>query len=86
MRRSPADSTKRSLAAFGKLQHIPRSPGVVPPVQTSRPTAPPARPYYAVVRRTRRRGGTVRGAAVRVGWGRPPRGVAGACCAREATS
>ena len=22
MRRSPADSTKRSLAAFGKLQHI----------------------------------------------------------------
>ena len=24
MRRSPADSTNRSLAAFGKLQHIPR--------------------------------------------------------------
>ena len=23
MRRSPADSTNRSLAAFGKLQHIP---------------------------------------------------------------
>ena len=61
-------------------------PGVVPPVQASRPTAPPARPYYAVVRRTRRRGGVVRGAAVRVGWGRPPRGVACACCAREATS
>ena len=37
---------------------------------------------YAVVRRTRRRGGAVRGAAVRAGWGRPPRGVAGACCAR----
>ena len=32
-----------------------RSPGVVPPVQTSRPTAPPARPSDAVVRRTRRR-------------------------------
>ena len=63
-----------------------RPPGVVPPVQTSRPTAPPARPYDAVVRRTRRRGGTVRGAAVRAGWGRPPRGVACACCAREATS
>ena len=59
-----------------------RPPGVVPPVQASRPTAPPARPYYAVVRRTRRRGGTVRGAAVRVGWGRPPRGVACACCSR----
>ena len=25
MRRSPANSTHRSLAAFGKLQHIPRS-------------------------------------------------------------
>ena len=47
-----------------------------------RPTAPPARPSYAVPRRTRRRGGAVRGAAVRVGWGRPPRGVACACCAR----
>ena len=32
------------------------------------------------------RGDTVRGAAVRAGWGRPPRRVAGACCAREATS
>ena len=37
---------------------------------------------YAVGRRTRRRGGAVRGAAVRAGWGRPPRGVACACCAR----
>ena len=46
----------------------------------SRPLSP-AR-AYAVVRRTRRRGGAVRGAAVRAGWGRPPRGVAGACCAR----
>ena len=28
MRRSPADSTNRSLAAFGKLQHIrPKKPG-----------------------------------------------------------
>ena len=26
MRRSPADSTNRSLAAFGKLQHIPLTP------------------------------------------------------------
>ena len=42
---------------------------------------PGPRPY-AVVRRTRRRGGAVRGAAVRVVWGRPPRGVACACCAR----
>ena len=55
-----------------------RPPGVVPPVQTSRPTAPPARPYYAVVRRTRRRGGAGRG---RAGCARP-RGVACACCAR----
>ena len=47
----------------------------------SRPTALTAR-SYAVVRRTRRRGGAVCGAAVRVGWGRPPRGVAFACCAR----
>ena len=46
----------------------------------SRPLSP-AR-AYAVVRRTRRRGGAVRGAAVRAGWGRPPRGVACACCAR----
>ena len=37
---------------------------------------------YAVVRRTRRRGCAVRGAAVRAGWGRQPRGVACACCAR----
>ena len=37
---------------------------------------------YAVVRRTRRRGGVVRGTAVPAGWGRPPRGVACACCAR----
>ena len=28
------------------------------------------------MRRTRRRGGAGRGAAVRAGWGRPPRGVA----------
>ena len=74
------------IARHGPAVSGSRSPGVVPPVQTSRPTASPARPYYAVVRRTRRRGGTVRGAAARVGWGRPPRGVAGACCAREATS
>ena len=25
MKRSPADSTNRSLAAFGKLQHIPQN-------------------------------------------------------------
>ena len=46
----------------------------------SRPMSP-AR-AYAVVRRTRRRGGAVRGAAERAGWGRLPRGVACACCAR----
>ena len=46
----------------------------------SRPLSP-AR-AYAVVRRTRRRGGAVRGAAVPAGWGRLPRGVACACCAR----
>ena len=36
----------------------------------------PAR-SYAVVRRTRRRGGAVRGAAVRAGWGRLPRALFG---------
>ena len=51
----------------------------------SRPRARPTR-AYAVVRRTRRRGGVVRGTAVPAGWGRLPRGVAGACCTREATS
>ena len=40
----------------------------------SRPLSP-AR-AYAGVRRTRRRGGAVRGAAERAGWGRPLRGVA----------
>ena len=44
---------------------------------------PPAR-AYAVVRRTRRRGGAVRVAAAPVGCARP-RGAC-ACCAREATS
>ena len=47
----------------------------------SRPRARPTR-AYAVVRRTRRRGGVVRGTAVRAGWGRLPRGVAGACGVR----
>ena len=57
-------------------------------VRVSSPVSPDGLPAraYAVVRRTRRRGGAVRGAAVRAGWGRPPRGVACACCARYATS
>ena len=39
MRRSPADSTNRSLAAFGKLQHIPTNTvGAISP-----PPAPPDR-------------------------------------------
>ena len=40
-----------------------------------------ARPY-AVVRRTRRRGGAVRGVAGPAGWGRWRAGTACACCAR----
>ena len=35
MRRSQADSTNRSLAAFGKLQHIRLTPRV-PPAETGR--------------------------------------------------
>ena len=62
-------------------ERVSSAPGSAVCPAPSRPTARAARPY-AVVRRTRRRGGTVRGAAVRVGWGRPPRGVACACCAR----
>ena len=37
---------------------------------------------YAVVRRTRRRAGAVRGAAGPAAWGRPRAGTACACCAR----
>ena len=40
-----------------------------------------ARPY-AVVRRTRRRGDAVRGAAGPAWWGRRRAGACGACCAR----
>ena len=54
-----------------------------------RPLPPPAtrrcrgavRPY-AMVRRTRRRGDAVRGAAGPAAWGRPRTGTACACCAR----
>ncbi len=41
---------------------------------------------YAVVRRTRRRGGAVRGAAGPAAWGRRRAGTACACCARYSTS
>ena len=44
-----------------------------------------ARPY-AVVRRTRQRGGAVRGAAAPAVWGRRRAGTACACCARYSTS
>ena len=58
----------------------------LPCVQPRLARRPARRALYAVVRRTRRRGGVVRGTAVPAGWGRLPRGVACACCAREATS
>ena len=59
--------------------------GIRPHIRNTSACPAPARPLspvrpYAVVRRTRRRGGAVRGAAVPVG--RAPRGVACACCAR----
>ena len=57
--------------------------GYRPPQARSRDPVPgrPAHPY-AVVRRTRRRGGAMRGPAVRTGWGRRRAGTACACCAR----
>ena len=64
-----------------RSERVSSAPGSAAWPAPSRPTARAARPY-AVVRRTRRRGATVRGAAVRAGWGHPPRGVACACCAR----
>ena len=65
--------------------------GIRPTIRNTSACPAPSRPLsparaYAVVRRTRRRGGAMRGAAVRAGWGRPPRGVACACCARYSTS
>ena len=64
-----------------------RPAGIRPPIRNTSacPGPAPSRPLsparaYAVVRRTRRRGGAVRGAAVPVG--RAPRGVACVCCAR----
>ena len=59
--------------------------GIRPTIRNTSACPAPSRPLsparaYAVVRRTRRRGGAVRGAAVPVGWA--PRGVACACCAR----
>ena len=79
-RRTPARHARRG-AVRG---HVPagRRHGCVRSCPApSRPTPPPAC-AYAVVRRTRRRGGAGRGLA---GCARP-RGVACACCAREATS
>ena len=63
--------------------------GIRPHIRHTSACPAPSRPLsparaYAVVRRTRRRGGVVRGAAVPVG--RAPRGVAWACCARYSTS
>ena len=63
--------------------------GIRPTIRNTSACPAPSRPLsparaYAVVRRTRRRGGVVRGAAVPVG--RAPRGVACACCARYSTS
>ena len=68
-----------------------RPAGIRPTIRNTSACPAPSRPMaparaYAVVRRTRRRGGAVRGAAVRAGWGRLPRGVACACCARYSTS
>ena len=63
--------------------------GIRPHIRNTSACPAPSRPLsparaYAVVRRTRRRGGAVRRAAVPVG--RAPRGVACACCARYSTS
>ena len=63
-----ASRTSRSRSRTRSCWATSRSRTIV-----SSPVSPdglPARPY-AVVRRTRRRGGAVRGAAVRAGWGRP---------------
>ena len=62
-----------------------RPAGIRPSIRNTSVCPAPSRPLsparaYALVRRTRRRGGAVRGAAVPVG--RAPRGVACACCAR----
>ena len=56
---------------------LPPPPGPSPRSGAGRPAHP-----YAVVRRTRRRGGAMRGPAVRTGWGRRRAGTACACCAR----
>ena len=55
------------------------------PVAAIRCREAPAHPY-AVVRRTRRRGGAMRGPAGPSGWGRRRAGTACACCARYSTS
>ena len=57
----------------------------LPPPDACRCQGAAVRPY-AVVRRTRRRGDAVRGAAGPAGWGRRRAGTACACCARYSTS
>ena len=100
-RSSPARARGR-LRRPASLPRVPRSrtgPSVWPGREPRRtdgrcpaPSAPrPAaasryRGAYAVPRRTRRRAGAVRGAAVPAGWGRRRAGTACACCARYSTS
>ena len=53
MRRSPADSTNRSLAAFGKLQHIPRRLRAVRCRRPSVPSSPSICSRISGARRSR---------------------------------
>ena len=89
--RAAAAKTIRTVNSDGRAQdQRPRTSGPKRPrsrvaaasVAGGRRLARAPRSPYAVVRRTRRRGCAGRGTAVRAGWGRPPRGVACACCCR----
>ena len=60
MRRSPAGSTNRSLAAFGKLQHI--------PVGCFRHQLLLPRPYLVLTKPLRLDIQCQRGASVKIGW------------------
>ena len=96
-RSSPARARGR-LRRPASLPRVPRSrtgPSVWPgrePRRTDGRCPAPSAPWpravagggrpYAVVRRTRRRAGAVRGAAGPAAWGRPRAGTACACCAR----
>ena len=73
----PGISTPVQIYALSSERRHPRTLGRY----SGRTTRP-----YAVVRRTRRRGGAVRGAAGPTGWGRRRAGAACACCARYSTS